>query len=373
MKKIIIIRSAAIIERRTQLTIEALREAGYSITYLALDREYTYPKVENDSNVTIYRFRFKWFEHSIGGIFILPIWWAFIFFKLLKEDCDYIHCIDLDTLPPAFIAAKLRGIKIIYEMFDYVPDIYPHSYGIEFIRPILKKIDDTLIPRVDGLIVADEIRYSQIGLNIIDKCKKVVIIYNSPKDTYKDIDNKNKNKNFTIFYGGILEKDRYLLCLIDAVSKLPESKLVIGGHGHMEKQVKEAATKYPNVIFLGKVDTRSIIENTKRADLIPCLYDPQVPNNVYASPGKFFESLMMGKPCLAFRESLFSKRIKDFNCGVIISAKSDIAGQIREVIEDLSEKPEMCTLMGKNARRVYLNNFSDKDNEVRLQKFYADL
>jgi len=371
MKKVIIIRSIAEVEPRTRRTVETLNEDGHCVTFFALDRECTYKQTENVLNFSIKRFRFKWFKRSIGSVLVLPVWWTIIFFELLKNNYDYIHCIDLDTLPPAFIAAKIKRKKIVYEIFDYAADVYPHSYGLKFLRPLVKIIDDFLIPKVNGLIIADEIRFEQIGFNIAHKCRKIAVIYNSPKDTYVNSD--KRNSPFTVFYGGILEKDRGILSLIEAVSLLPHIKLVLAGFGNLEKQVEEYAFHNDNVIFLGKIDHKTLIENTKNSDIIPCLYAPIIPNNIYASPNKFFESLMMGKPSLAYKECLFSKRLKDFECGVILTAESDLTTQIKSTIERLSNSPEYYNNMSRNARHAYLSYFSEESNRIKLKSFYSTL
>jgi len=371
MKKVIIIRSIADIEPRTQRTIEILHKAGYIVAYLSLDRDRIFPKYEKLPNVDIKRFRIKWFKRSIGSIFVLPIWWTYIFFTLMIKNYDYAHCIDLDTLPPTFLITKIRRKKLVYEIFDYAPDIYPDSFGFPSLRILIKKIEDFFISRVNGLILVDDIRLEQVGEDILKKCKHVDIIYNSPKDTFRNCE--NKNKIFTIFYGGILEKDRGIYYLINAVSELTNVELVLAGFGKMEREVKIIASKSPNIKFLGKVDHKTIIKNTEKAHLIPCLYSPEIPNNIYASPNKFFESLMLGKPSIAYEETIFSRRLRNFNCGITIVYKNDVSAQIRSTIKDLicdkTKYFELCV----NARKAYLDNYSDNRNEFVLQKLYKDL
>lgn len=86
----------------------------------------------------------------------------------------------------------------------------------------------------------------------IDQIPNAEVLYS----LYKPIENTNKIEHnpFTFGYIGSLNANKNVGRLIKAFDALPQdSKLIIGGSGEHEKDLKEQANENPNIVFLGQI------------------------------------------------------------------------------------------------------------------------
>ena len=66
-----------------------------------------------------------------------------LFFHLLIANVDLIFANDLDTLPAAFLAATLRGKRLIYDTHEFYTET-PELVSRPTIQAIWKKIENTI-------------------------------------------------------------------------------------------------------------------------------------------------------------------------------------------------------------------------------------
>ena len=103
----------------------------------------------------------------------------------------------------------------------------------------------------------------------------------------------------TVLYAGQIVTNRGILELIDAVSAGSGIELVLIGYGRIESEVSEAMSRRRNGVFLGWKSHEEILSLTRDCDVVYAMYNPDVPNNRFASPNKLFEAMACGKPVLA--------------------------------------------------------------------------
>jgi len=105
---------------RVEKIADSLSSLGHSVSVLAWNRGEELPLRETTSFGEIRRFRIRAGYGS--GIRLLPKmlgFWLVLFASLLKMWFDAVHACDFDTLPPALFAAKLKGKKLVYDIFDF--------------------------------------------------------------------------------------------------------------------------------------------------------------------------------------------------------------------------------------------------------------
>src|ERR1035437_1815699 len=74
-----------------------------------------------------------------------------LFLYLMTAEVDLIFANDLDTLPAAYLASKLRNKKMIFdahELFPEVPELVNHS----LIKSFWEKIEDIIFPHLTNTI-----------------------------------------------------------------------------------------------------------------------------------------------------------------------------------------------------------------------------
>jgi glycosyltransferase involved in cell wall biosynthesis len=352
---------------RLEKEAKALTDAGYTVKLLGWQRSGNAPKLEKKSGYTIQRINLK-APLEIKVIFYIPLWWAIVFFQLLKQDWDIVHATDLDTYPPALLAAKIKRKRIVYDIFDFYADmvILPNP-----IRNFVAKVDTFLMRFADALIVVDHSRLKQIEK---EEDSGVHIIYNSPidsVDTSPKCCQKEEGSPFTIFFAGVLIQGHDYDTIIDATREIEDIQIIFAGFGSDAERLQSRIKEESNILFIGRISHDEVIQRSLKSDLLFAFYDPRVPNNRYASPNKLFEAMMCGKPILVNDGTSMTEIVRKENCGLIVPYKN--VNAIRHAILMLKGDPQLCKQLGANGRKAYEQKYNWKIMERRLVKIYENL
>lgn len=365
MLKILFIRSNPVApDPRVEKEVNALHENGNNLSVLAWDRYGKCPDFEDKISYKIRRVKIK---SSYGTITFIPklfIWMIYEFFYLFKTDYDVFHACDLDTLIPAVLVSKIMNKNLVYDSFDFYADSFLPEGTPSILRRFLGDVEIFFSKFADFVILADESRIKQFKNSL----KNTVIINNSPMDLKNEIKPYKESKKFTIFYAGLIFKDRGINKILEAVKFIPNVELVIAGYevgnGTIVQELKKAA----NVNFLGRIDYKEVIEHSLSCDLLFALYDPDVPNNKYASPNKLFESMMCGKPIIVNENTRMAEIVLEENCGITVPYEDTEI--LKETIIKLKDDPELSKKLGKNGRKAYECKYGWNVMEKRLVEAY---
>lgn len=364
--KVLMIRSNPVSpDPRLEKAAKALGRNGYNVEILAWDRICKHAKIEAKDYYKICRIRIKAPYGKPLLLFILPIWLVCEFVFLLKNDFDIVHACDLDTLIPAVIVSKIKNKKLIFDSCDFYADCIP---GIpKFLRRIISNVEIYFAKRANYVILADESRIEQYE----GKLTKTVIINNVPMDDYgsKVIqDDRDGQILFQIFYAGILDRCRGFEHVVKAINDLDNVRLMIAGFGVDEEYLVDLFKRTNNVIYLGKIRYDEVIERTKKSDLLFALYDPRIPNHIYASPNKVFEAMMCGKPIIVSDGTSMANIVRTENCGLVVPY-GDV-NAIQNAIIRLKEDKNFREYLGQNGRKAYERKYSWDIMEERLLDIY---
>ena len=75
-------------------------------------------------------------------------------------------------------------------------------------------------------------------------------------------------------------------------------RLVLGGFGPLEDELRSRATSTDNVSFLGWVPDDELIRTLGAFDVFVQIEDPAHPAYRWVSPNKVFESMALGRPII---------------------------------------------------------------------------
>ncbi len=359
--KVILVRSRSIDSAIFKLA-DTLSKNGHSVTLLVWDRQNNLK--EENKGYNIHKFSLNAPYDRFTVIFYLPLWWIFELYFLLSHKADIIHACDLDTLWPAIFAKTLKRSTLYYIIYDFYADNLKKLPG--FVRKTIAFSEKSGIKFCEILFLVDESRYEQVeGAEI----RKLVFIYNSPLD-YPYIHEESKNDNFTLFYAGLLDESRGLKHIIEAIKELKFIKLIIAGNGNYSNEINNASNLNTNIKYLGWIDYTEVLEMSHHADILFAFYDPEIPNNRYASPNKLFESMMCGKPIIINSETYASKIVQNENCGITVEYGN--VKDIKFAIYQLYNCRDLREKQGKNGRMAYETKYSWKIMEKRLLDAYEE-
>ena len=264
---------------------EALSQNGHEVKLLVWDRQGTL-KGKNGDGYTICKFSLKAPYDKFTALFYLPIWWAYEFLFLLRDDSDVIHACDLTTLMPAIPAKLIKRVKLCYTIYDFYASNLPEGHlhlARKLIRSLVASVEKFGIRFAEVLFLPDECRYEEVRGSRINK---LVYVYNSPSDYFeaKQEQELEATTEINIFYAGYLDESRGLEEVINAVSELADVKLTFAGTGPVRDIIEHNLAKLPNLQFIGQIPYEEVIRRELAADIPFAFYDPKIPSNRCARP-----------------------------------------------------------------------------------------
>lgn len=346
-----------------------LAKSGYKVEAIAWDRSATLPTSDDQHGFRIHRLHIQAeFGHGLGNLPSLLRWQYGLAVWLIQHKASYdiIHACDFDTILPALLSKLLFRKKVVYDIFDFYADHLRATPQI--IKTIIKKLDLFFIGFADATILVDESRRAQIsGANP----RKLIYIYNSPKETGLDIQVDPKSAPLRIVYVGLLQIERGLIELLEILGRHPEWSLDLAGFGGDEAQIRTRASEFPNINWHGRISYSEALSLSKSADVFIATYDPTIPNHRYSSPNKIFEAMMLGKPVIVARHTNMDRIIEKWKCGLVVEYSNLEA--LDQAFTKLASNPNLRVELGQNGRKAYEKEFSWEQMQKRLRDLYLEL
>jgi len=365
-KKLIIIKSN-ILEGDIRILKEIdVLDSIFKILFLGWNRDPIKKIHFSEKEITQQLFYLK-APHGKWIIIYIPIWWIFIFWKLLLIEWDVAHVFNFDSAIPVILVAKIKNKKVVYEVLD----TYEDSLKIpEILRRILMKIDKFFLSISDGIILADSAQIEEFdGINN----QNIITLFDSPPDKFDP--NKYKvNSKFILFYAGALYKERKLNLnkIIEVMNEIDDIKLIIAGYGDLIPEIQEWEKKMPDKLeFIGKISYDEVMDYIMKCDLLFVIRDPSVRVYKYICGSTLLNAMMCGKPILVNNGVSSANIVNNEKCGLIIDGNNK--EDIKKAILFLKTDTELLKLLGSNGRKAYEKKFDWKIMEKKLMSFYKNV
>ena len=352
-------------DTRLRKEIDTLLKNGYEVKVIIWERGWPFTC---DKKVDIKGLNLNAPIGRISSLLYFPIWFLYLIFWLLQTEWDVVHAVNFDTYLFALIMAKIKNKPIVYDIYDFYGDMMP-----SLLRNIIIKMDKHLLPFSDVLILADEARVEQIGGNVH---KNIFIVNNSPEEDNFDKNYHNDDiKTFKVFIGGKILKERCLDMIISAIGKMSDVELSILGHcdeTDYKKKIIRLSQKFDNIdLYLDGVPYDEIVKGTLSADLTIALYNPDIPNNRYASPNKLFEAMASKIPIIVNENTSMADIVRKEKCGIVIPYGNEEA--LTWAISRLKDDLSLQKRLGNNGRKAYKNKYNWTIMENRLNSIYRQV
>jgi glycosyltransferase involved in cell wall biosynthesis len=320
---------------------------------------------EDQKNFTWIQFNAK-IRNSFGLAFLYPAWFLFVSWQLMTREWDSVYSINYQSQIPALVMGKLKKKLIVFELLDLIElsEFLPNNIRNTFLR-----FDKMLMKHSDAVIAVDEMQIT--GLEGIPN-DNVRVIYDSvPVALLPENQRDPAQKKFTLFYAGVLIRNRRLNLsnLFQAVLDIPDVRVIIAGNGDLVEEVRQWEESYPDKItFIGKISYSEVIRNGVMSDLFFVLRDSTILSNKYTCGSTIFNAMICGKPLLANKDSSTARIVSKEHCGIIVDANN--ISDIRKAIITLKDNPELCKILGENAKKAYEHTYSWDRMEEKLLRFY---
>ena len=375
--RIILLRSTAVMpDPPVEKMASTLITLGHEVKILAWDRDNIYRertsrKRLTNGEVDIIHFGIP-AEYSGGlkNLKALALFELRILRWLMRHHNEYdaIHAFDFDTGFAAMPCCRIFRKKLIYHVLDYY--IEGHILSCKMLNPIIEFFEIRVINAADATIICTEKRKQQISKALP---RKLYVIHNTPEATIEP-DNSfqlhgehNKTK---VAYVGVLSRMRLLKETVEAIAQMDSVEMHIGGFGEYEGWIQEAANRFGNIFFYGRLQYGQTLALERQCDIMVAVYDPSIRNHQYAAPNKFYESLMLGKPIIMAQNTGYDEVIRSKDLGILTEYSKD---GIVHVIHDLVNRKSDWKTMGERAKRLYDEAYSWRIMQQRIEEIYRDL
>lgn len=304
-----------------------------------------------------------------GKLFYLELQIRFFFFLLFAE-FDMIYAVDLDTLLPARIVARLKSKKLIYDAHEYFVEV-PELVGRKLEQGIWNQIAKSCIPKADLAITVSE----SLTKVLQERYKKpFVLVRNVPLRRVREtnLTPKEPKVTYDLIYQGALNVGRRLELLLESMQYNSYS-LAICGTGDVEEELKSQVQRLglqDRVHFLGPLYRKSLLEVTENSRLGFNLLENKGLSYYYSLANKFFDYVQAGIPqiCADFPE--YAKLNAVYEVAVLTNVTS--AKALAELIERTLANKDMYLKLKSNAL-IASNAWTWEKEEESLLNAIKDL
>lgn len=275
-----------------------------------------------------------------------------------RERADIYHAHDLNTLFPAYIAARLTGARLVYDSHELWSgrNVAGGLSASEKRRTI--RLEGFLIRRVDAAItvcqaIARELAemYGIPEPHVIRNCPHYVGEPLHPDRAGTRIPRRGDQK--ILLYLGRITFNRGLETLLGALSALPEFDLVMMGNGDPRyiRTLMERASELDvaqRVHLVDAVPYNEVAATAAEADLGVVLLQNSCLSYYYSLPTKLFECIQAGLPVIVSNFPELLKVIKEYDVGVACDPSDPRA--IVKAVKEIFSDPARFQRMRRNAR-----------------------
>ncbi len=292
-----------------------------------------------------------------------------LFFYLLFSECDLIFANDLDTLPAAWLAAKIRGKKIIYDTHEYYTET-PELVKRPSVQRIWKGFEDFLFPRIDNILTVNE---SIASLYSKKYNKKVRVSRNIPLSytperikSRKELD-LPENKKIIILQGAGINIQRGAEEAVEAMRYIDHCLLLMVGNGDVIPLLKKMVAELQleeKVLFKQRMPFTELRQYTLNSDLGLAIDKNTNMNYQFSLPNKLFDYIHSGIPVLSSELVELKNIIEKYDLGYFIQSHEPkhIAGVINSIFGDeisYQQKKE-------NTKKARMELCWEKEEEVLI-------
>ena len=274
-------------DQRMHRICASLQAAGHVVTLVGRQRGNSLPLVDRAYAQVRLPCRFE-----RGKLFYLEMQLRLLYY-LLRTPADVINSVDLDTLLPGWIVARLRGMPLVFDAHEYFQET-PEVVRRPLVKWIWSRLAAFLIPRVD--------RAYTVGPAL---ARLFAERYGVPFGIVRNLPYRQPHSAPaalpppTLLYQGVLNEGRGLETAIRALHNLPEYKLWLIGSGDIEKALRDLVAREAlsdRVRFFGFVLPDQLPELTRQARFGLNLLENRGLSYYYSLANKAFDYVQAGLP-----------------------------------------------------------------------------
>lgn len=380
MKILMLSPDAQMIDRRILQEARTLTAAGFGVDVLS-GFECLKPDAYEDRGLRVKRYSYDWKDRRRAllrrriGPYIGSLAWpfvrlanrmmgganafeAFVLEKVMEHDFDLIHVHDFPMLRTGVMAAKLRGVPIIYDSHEFYPvqACFSAADQKKYLAQERELIRDcaaviTVNPYIAKLIAdTHETAEPSVILNACEIPPSTASSLDAETRRLRRIDKGLPPDHFIFVYQGWLSPERNLEPMIEAMAaQSSDVVLLVVGYGDYLETLKDIASKHgvnDRVIFYGRVESDDLPELTQLCDVGIIPYRAVDEMHRYCSPNKLFEFISSQIPMLASDLPYLRDVIAGYDIGWL--GDLETVENCAQIMKDIASDPARVAAARRN-------------------------
>lgn len=304
-----------------------------------------------------------WFR---SGIFFYIEYQIRLFRLLFFRQADAICCVDLDTIIPCLIVARMKRLPVLYDAHEYFTQV-PELNGRRVVKMIWSIIGKCCVPRMDRCYTVGD----EIAIALQDEYKKPFdVIRNMP---YADhtIQERKSPVAKVIWYHGALNVGRGLPEMILAMHLLKDCSLWIAGDGDIRDDLHTLVKREKledRITFIGWVSPDNLMDRMQAATVGINLLDRNSLSYYWSAANKAYDYIQAGLPAVHMDFPVYVALNEQGPVGTLISSL-DIH-EIASAIQSLMQSERWLSV---HHRLLEIRHqFSWEKEAEKLVKIYQD-
>jgi len=349
MKKVIVtVTNDLVADNRMHKVCETLADNNYSVTLVGRKLPYSQP-VHRKYKTHRFKLLFKkgplfYAEYNIR-----------LFLFLLLHRFDIYFAVDLDTILPNVMVAKMKNKPVVYDAHEYFPEV-PEVVNRKKIKKIWEAIENFAVPKVDAVITVSQ------GIADIFNQKynvEATVVRNVPKSYACKT---QKSKKPLIIYQGSVNVHRGVEYLVQSMKYLPDEVILwIIGTGDIFDVVEslvEIENLESRVKLFGRVPFEELPKYTCQAWVGVSIEENVGESYRLALPNKLFDYIQAEIPVLVSDLPEMRKIVEHYQIGEILPNHQPhiIAESLKTLLFDLGKRKYIADHLAKAKRELHWEN-----------------
>lgn len=369
MADIVVMRSNSIIYNPRVGKIATSLSKRYSTLVLGWNREGLSKKVVDNyiTDLKLFNLRAPFGKPTL--IAYLPLFWIWIFIRLLAYRPKAVHACDLDIILPCYIYKIIFRKKLVFDVCDryamgYIPPKFKTLYSlVNWVEEIFGKKADVLVN------VSEKLQQT-----FRTTPKLCAIIMNCAEDHSVDMSNssdnndkKGDNETLRLIFTGGIRRKRGLEKVVSALKNLGNVELIIAGRS-LDEELHNQVLAIDDIQYKGLLQPAEVLTLEGQSDAVISLYDLDDPISNFSMGNKIFEAMMLGLPLIT---NVATELVNECKCGITVDYNDE--KQIRQAIITLRDNLDLRKMLGENGRQAFLKKYNWRLMEQQLYKIYDQL
>jgi glycosyltransferase involved in cell wall biosynthesis len=366
------------IDARIQKEVASLVQAGHEITLIGFAKTISAKQIHEDKGVRQVWYPFiqmantsVWerFKRVVRAVRL----GAQIYWTTLRTSADVYHSHEAYPLPVSFLAAKLRGKKLVYDAHE----LYPENgwFGPATLERLFIHKAAAVINVNEARAEVLRQRYGLTHQTIVMNCPPKRSPQKAPR--VRDVLHIPPGDFVVVYHGVFYPRERALDELVRAATLLPQNVHVVilgfdskGVRAKLQKMVTELRLS-DRVHILDPVPPDTLVDFTAGTDIgvIPLVLVSD--NQRFANPNKLFEYMASHLAVVATDTPTLTPIVRGFGLGEIFAEAR--AEAMTQAILKLLQDPDYLQACKQASRRAAEEVFFWENEEKKLLALYEGL